>query len=285
MNLSVLDISRSLIPTGKIAMEPKYGANLMQSYLSELMQIAMGIPAANMGYGDRKAASIVQTIEVKNDKNKFSSDKIAIVNINGMIRGEDGLCSIGMATMADQLLKEKNNVTGAIFKINSGGGYMDGAEMMIAAIREFGKPTVSIGHFMGSAAYMIASETNQILAQTEMSEFGSIGVLIELNKEFKNEYKEKVDVIYAETSADKNEAFRKWLNDDLTGYIQLANEADKFFMKLVKRNRDLKGEDNVIKETLAGKMFYADDAKERGLIDGRGDNNKAISLIQKLNRL
>lgn len=284
MTPQLLDINNIILPAGPLAMEPKYGVKLYSQYLMELMQISCGVSASEMGYGERRKASMVQTIEVPSSNGTSKMNKIAIVNISGMIRGEDGMSSYGMGTISEMLLREKNNVSGAIFKINSGGGYMDGAEMMIAAIREFGKPTVTLTHFAGSAAYMIASETQQILTQTEMSEVGSIGTLIELSKDFREQYKEKVDVIYADSSVDKNDAFRKWLNGDISGFVETVNAANKHFIKLVKNNRELKGEDETIQKTLSGGMFYSKDAKERGLVDGQGDNQRAISLIQKLNK-
>jgi ClpP class serine protease len=288
-----VDINNLILRGGKMAIDPVYGFNLLQSYLSELQQVQAGIPYSALGIGERRERSHVTVFDLQSDSslkvgevaregNVKATDRIAVVNIEGLITADSGMSNIGMRAMGDELLKVKNSVVGALFRINSGGGHMDGAEAMIAAMREFGKPIVSIGGFMGSAAYMIASESDQILAETEFSEFGSIGVFVELNKQMREKYAEAVESIYADTSPDKNEAARLWLKGDSSGFVKIVNDADSGFMKLVSRNRRLSSYGTKTNKTLAGGMFATSEALERGLIDGKSNTEKAFSIIQHL---
>jgi len=281
-----MDVTNIIIPQGRLAINLAYGQKLINDYLFELDQVSNGVPYAELGIGERRAASLPKMVETPNDKKPFKNDRIVVVTLNGMIKADDGWSSYGTRTVGEKLIEagRDKDVIGALFKINSGGGYMDGAEAMIAAMREFGKPIITLASYAGSAAYMIASESTQINAETDFSEFGSIGVYIDLNKQFKDLYKQYVETAYSENSPNKNKAFRDWLeNDDLSGFVKQATEADDMFMGLIKKNRKLTA--STKEETLSGGMFYAKDAQARGLIDGISNNAKSISTLQKLSRI
>lgn len=279
-----MDVNNIIIPQGRLAIDLAYGRKILNNYFLELDQINAGIPFSELGIGEKRAASLPKYMEVPNDKKPFLKDQIAIVNLSGMITANDGFSSYGTRRVGDELVANKRNVIGALFLINSGGGYMDGAEAMISAMREFDKPIVALSSFAGSAAMMIASEADQIFAETEFSEFGSIGVYIDLNKQFKDMYKTYVESAYSDKSQNKNRAFRDWIeNDDLSGFVKQATEADDMFMGLMKQNRKLDA--STKEETLSGGMFYAKDAMKRGLIDGISNKEKSILSIQKLSRL
>lgn len=291
-----MNVENLIFPTGTLAVDPDYGIQVLTNYLFEISQVKAGVPFKELGISDRREASRVKIVsgdellgndisinEVTNGSKFGGKDKIAIVNISGLIQAEGGMSSVGMSQMADELLKQKNNVIGALFKINSGGGYTDGAEIMSAAIQEFGKPSVTVSNYAGSAAYMIASHTQQILAVSDLSSFGSIGVYYELNKVFRDKYNEMIDTAYSDHSPEKNSEWRQYLAGDLSGFVKLATAKDKMFMQLVRNNRMLDSSE-LTSETLLGGMFHAKEAKKRGLIDGSGDNGKAYSLIQKLSK-
>lgn len=280
-----MDVGNIIIPQGKIAINLEYGRKLLNQYFLDLDQAqSISKKMIVQMMAERKAATQPKIVEVPNDRKPFLKDQIAIVNLNGMIRADDGWSSAGTRSIGEKLVEQKKNVIGAIFKISSGGGYMDGAEAMVSAMREFDKPIVVLSPYAASAAYMIASEADQINAETEFSEFGSIGVYIELDKEFKELYKEYVESAYSEKSPEKNKAFRDWVfNDDLSGFVKQATQADDMFMGLVNTNRTLEG--STKEETLAGGMFYAKDAKKRGMIDGFSNMEKSVLTIQKLSRI
>lgn len=278
-----------VIPDGRLAIDENIGLQYLSQYVAECQQLEMGMPFKSLGYGRMRKASAVQVVEVEavskivevqNPKKSFIKDKIAIVDLRGVIRSQDGMYSYGTRTKGDQLLAAKKDVIGALFRIDSGGGYMDGAEAMIAAMREFGKPMVALSNLSASAAYMIACECDQVFAETEFSEFGSIGVYITLDKQMRELVNKYLDFAYSEKSPNKNKAYRDYLKDEnLEGFVADATHADTMFMKQVRANRRLHGK---TEETLSGGMFKALDAKERVLIDDIKNVSEAISIIQKL---
>lgn len=271
-----------IIPEGKLAIVFTYGLHALSKHIHNLQLMEAGVDLAPI-MAAAKARSATKIIQVENDKKSYKKDKIAVVNLSGVMQKDDGWCSNGTASKGAELLELKNDVIGAIFNIDSGGGYMDAAESMISDMREFGKPIVVRTNYAGSAAYMIASEANQILGTSDFAEVGSIGVYFELNSKFREAYKNMVVTAYSRKSQNKNKAFRDWIDaDDLSGYVEQATVADEMFMNLVSNNRKLK--ESKAEETLSGGMFFAEDARQRGLIDGIGDSSKAISLIQKLSR-
>lgn len=269
-----------IIPDGKLAINEAWGLSLLSNYAADLQKLECKVPYKELGYGKRRKESVTKVVEVQNPKKTFVKDKIAVVDLRGMIRSEDGLYSFGTRTKGEQLLAVKKDVIGALFRIDSGGGYMDGAEAMISAMREFGKPIVTLSSLSASAAYMIASESDQIYAETEFSEFGSIGVYITLDKQMRELVNKYMDFAYSTKSQNKNKSYRDYLKDsNMEGFIADATHADDMFMKLVATNRQLKeGKE----ETLAGGMFSAKDAIKRGLIDGISNVEKSFQTIQKL---
>jgi ClpP class serine protease len=263
-----------IIPEGRVGIVQAYGFRMLSRIANNLQMMQSGVTYTDLG--------------IKEMKEKSQTKVIAVVDLSGVIMKEDGWCSYGTKTKGEQLLAMKDEVIGAIFKIDSGGGYMDGAESMVADMREFGKPIVALGSYVGSAAYMIACEAKQILATSKFAEFGSIGVYIELDKRVRDFYQKYVQFAYSKKSQNKNSEFRTWIEEEdegdaMKGWIESATQADDLFMAHVKQNRKLNKDKR--EETLSGGMFYTDDAIERGLVDAEGDNKRAIALIQKLSRI
>lgn len=270
-----------LIPDGRLAIEETYGFNLLSKFLSEMAMLEAGVPYSEMGFGERRAESTTKIVEVQNQKKDFIKDKIAVVDLRGLIRADDTFYSYGTRTKGEQLLEAKDDVIGALFRIDSGGGYSDGAEVMISAMREFGKPIVALsGSTTASAAYMIASEAQQIFAETEFSSFGSIGVYITLDKTMRELINKNLLFAYSEKSQNKNRPQREFLaSGEIKEYIKEATQYDEAFMKLVKTNRML-GDNK--EETLSGGMWTRDEARKRGLIDGKSNIQESLKVIQKL---
>src|SRR5688500_9408154 len=98
------------IPDGKLAIDINYGFRLLSKFTSELQFIQSGIPYSELGYGERRAASKTKIVEIQNTKKPFIKDKIAIVDISGLIRSDDTMYSYGMKTKAAELLSIKNDV-------------------------------------------------------------------------------------------------------------------------------------------------------------------------------
>ena len=87
---------------------------------------------------------------------------------------------------------------------------------------------------------------------------------------------------YADSSENKSEEFRALQSGDPSKIIASLNRADAIFMAEVKKNRNLKGDAETIKETLSGRMFDAKDAVKRGLIDGIKTKAQVIARAEQL---
>ncbi|NDE91549.1 MAG: hypothetical protein EB059_10535 [Alphaproteobacteria bacterium] len=199
------------------------------------------------------------------------------------MRSQDGLSSNGITSLVNDLRAAyaNENITAVILEINSGGGEATAGDMLKNAIQERNKPVLSYGWFVASAAYMAAAATDEIIASSQQAQFGSIGVLFSLSKGFLEAYTNEQIDIYAEQSTQKNAAFRAAQNGDFSKYQQLATEYATVFHNEVMAMRTLKGNEGRIKSTLDGSMFFAQEAKSRGLVDNIGNFNLALDRAQR----
>ena len=150
-----------------------------------------------------------------------------------------------------------------------------------------GKPVISSADLSASAAYWIASASDHIMANNNISaEFGSIGVMMSFAdvQPYYEKQGVKFHTIYAPESNYKNRPFEKALKGDYDEIKQeeLSPLAIKF-QNAVKANRG----DKLKEETagiLNGKMFYAEQAKEVGLIDSIGSLDEAVQMAADMSR-
>lgn len=208
------------------------------------------------------------------------SGSIISLDLNGFMSSEDGLCSYGAKSFANTLLAYKNvsNVIGAKINIDSGGGEAMAGHIIHNAIKEFGKPVVSFVYNAGSAAYLAASASKYIVAANQNSRIGSIGAMMSISKKFLEKYGEDIIDIYPASSPDKNKEFNSLLQGDDGPMKEMLTKSVDIFHKIVKQNRPLNKD---IEGTLKGGMFFAEDAKRRGLIDFIGSNEFALTKIKK----
>ncbi|HEU4634347.1 MAG TPA: S49 family peptidase, partial [Flavisolibacter sp.] len=155
-----------------------------------------------------------------------------------------------------------------VLLIDSPGGTVDGMESFAEAIKNSPKTTVSvIDGMMASAAYRIGSSADKIIATAKTDIIGSIGTMISFYD--RTQYNEDQGIIlreyFADASKDKNRDFREAKAGKGRLLIEsLLNPMNDIFLEAVKENR---GDKLNEKETLTGKTFLAEQAKEYGLID------------------
>lgn len=211
---------------------------------------------------------------------------IGIVSIMGSMIKYGNLCAWG----ADELVGfAKNfdtdeNIIGQIWCMDSGGGSVASVAPYIDFLKTKSKPVVTLSDMSASANYYIASSTDYIMAENNISStFGSIGVMVEF-ADFKKHLEAKgitVHTVYADQSEHKNSAFEKALQGDYKAIKEeMLNPLAVKFQNHVKRNRQaLKGDAEGV---LTGKMFYAEEAQSLGLIDGIGNLDAAIDYVKFL---
>lgn len=213
----------------------------------------------------------------------------AIIPIHGTMIKYGTWCSYGADEIAAIIRQAGSckNISSLVLAIDSGGGACDSVAVLVQAIEDvkaIGKPVVAACDMAASAAYWVATACDQIIADNNISSsFGSIGVMCSF-ADVRPVYEKMGYVfheIYADPSKDKNEAFNQALKGE---YDKIREESLNplaiQFQETVKANRP---ELNTgVPGILSGKMFYAKQALEYGLIDDVGTLTKAVDVAKKL---
>lgn len=227
---------------------------------------------------------VVEITNFSKLKTDVQANSIISFDIEGFMQSSDGLCSTGIKTISNALLsyKDNPNVIGAKINFDTGGGEGMSGHILHNAIKEFAKPVIAYVYNAGSAGYLAASAATEVIAANPNTRVGSIGALISLSKKFLEEYAADIVEIYSDLSSEKNKEFRSLLQGDTEPMKEMLNKSVELFHKVIKQNRELKEDP---KGTLKGGMFFAEDAKRRGLIDFIGNNEFALSRITKYSKI
>jgi len=192
--------------------------------------------------------------KITGDENQKTA---AIIPIKGVLLKEDEFCSYGTATIGNWIKEaDNNNDIDVIFlHIDSPGGSVDGTETLANIIKDTQKPTVAfLDGFAASAAVWIYSSANLVIAASETTQIGSVGVMssfADLRPVWEKLGIKFYDVT-ADTSKDKNKAFFDAMKGDFNALkAESLNPIDKVFMDTMKETRGLTD------EQLTGKMYIA----------------------------
>jgi protease-4 len=279
-----LELTKFLI-SKNLFIDSEMGMEYLSEYLNKVQQIKeLGI--SNVFDEQKLKSDEIQfisnsiiTVDSRNENVSISDNSILKMNLSGAMILDDGLCTRGVRSFSDTLLKYKNDqrVVGAVIEINSGGGESTAGEYLYTAIQTFEKPVIVLGRNIGSAAYLAASAAKEIIATSDLSKFGSIGAYIPIDKKLIEYIKENYDDVYSDLSSEKNAPIRSFLDGNKQPLKDSLNEFVIQFQNIIKANRPLKGD---VENTLKGGMFLANTALERGLIDSIGNIDLAIKRIK-----
>lgn len=273
----------SEILRGSWFIEPRYALTYLDAIANILNKKATDFdPKINMVAIRQRFAP---NGEVVPSEEETPEGSIGMVSIMGAMTKYGDICAWG----ADELVafakdfENDNNVIGQIWLMDSGGGSVASVAPYLDFLKSAKKPVVSLADFSASANYYIASATNAIFAENNISAmFGSIGVMVEFAdlKPFYEEKGIKIHSIYADQSEHKNLPFLNALNGDYKAMKEeVLNPLAIQFQNHVKAHRSgLKNEEGV----LSGKMFYAEEAKSIGLIDSIGNMDAAMDYVKFL---
>ena len=202
------------------------------------------------------------------------------------MRTQSGLSSPGADRLAADFRNafHNPNVKGVILETLSGGGESMAGTLIKSAISERNKPVVGFAHLGASAAYRALSGTDEIIASTDQSEFGSIGTMLTLDTKVLNKYRERFTDIYGTQVPKKNAEFRAAIAGDFTGLQERVNVLTGKFHDEIKGSRPLRGDAAFIKETLSGAVFDAKESKRRGLVDAIGNLQFAVKRVNALSK-
>jgi ClpP class serine protease len=146
------------------------------------------------------------------------------------------------------------------FEIDSPGGYVDGLYDAMNAIANAGIPTRTIaGDVLASAAYMLASQTNEIVAEREVSAVGSIGIATTMYISDR-----VVDITNSDSPKKRPDASteegKKIVEAELDDFYQV-------YAEMMAKGRKI-SVDKVKKDYGQGAVMTARTALSKGMIDG-----------------
>jgi ClpP class serine protease len=211
------------------------------------------------------------------------SGETANINISGVLTKQFsyfyGLFGGGSTSYADiisaiSLAESNDQVKKIVFNISSGGGRVDGSLDAYNAIKNASKPTEAIIESMAaSAAFLLASGADKILASSKTDMFGSIGVV----------QTQIIDPYYMDITNRDSPNKRP----DVTtpeGKSVIQDELDPIHNLLVAAISEGRSaatgktiSADVINKTFGkGSVFIADEAIARTMIDGYVENSQKV---------
>ena len=282
----------TFIAAGRFEINEAWGLEQLAEYANEIALLRAGAEYKELGIGMRRAAAMPEVITFHNAVPVMVSDpetlrypqftpqgSLAHLKLTGVMRSQDGASTRGINSLQSDFhaAYQNDNIDGILLEVNSGGGEGLAGTILQSIIAESPKAVVVWAHFMASAAVRATAPADEIIASTDGSEIGSIGTMITLNRAFANAYNAYYEDLYASKSTNKNSDFREFLKGNKEPLQKGLDTYNEYFLDEMKRYRPLKRD---VDHTLSGAMFYAREAKSRGLIDGIGSFTYAVSRLQ-----
>lgn len=288
----------SEIAYGKWGMEPR----AIQGYLPLVVNFIKGVPVAIDPASAEKLRNESIAVRFVATDNNIMSDEIvkeevqqkplttkgsvAIVSLTNPITYNDVECGpAGMKTMGNVVsdLFANDNITGIVLEMDTPGGEASAMFHMISQLNKANKPVVAfVRRMAASAGYGIASAANHIIAESGLSEIGSVGTFVSL-VDFTEYYRAQgvfVEDVYATRSTEKNEDYREALKGNFKPLIEGIDVFNDEFLDTVATNRTGKLTDDG--HWHKGKLYFAEEALAIGLIDEIGSFERAIEKAFEL---
>lgn len=221
------------------------------------------------------------------DVSLIPEGSIAVISISGPIMKNGGFCSYGMVDYTQILIRLGNadNVGGIILDTDSPGGQVYGTSTFADTIKTVKekKPvyTVVDDGIAASAAIWFGSAGTEFWCTKPTDQVGSIGVyqtIADWKTHYQEYFKLMVKDVYADESPDKNKIYTDAIEGKEEGLKKSLSVIALQFHKEISTNRDGKLKNDSWK---TGEMFYADDAKKIGLIDGIMPFDQIVQRMQQ----
>lgn len=228
------------------------------------------------------------TVNADVDSRPAMREDVAIIPIIGPIMKGDSKFGGANSVRLRKMVREAaaNASVGRIMlHVDSPGGTVAGTkdladEVARAAMQ---KPVHAFIEDLGaSAAYWIASQASHVTAN-KTAEVGSIGTVAIVEDASGALDAAGIKVHVVSTGAYKG-AFAEGteITADQLDYLQkLVDGMNESFLAAVRSGRRGKMTASQLRESADGRVFLADEAKERGLIDSIGNSQDAIDRLQK----
>jgi protease-4 len=238
--------------------------------------------------GTRKIAGIYipDTSGSENPYDASPDNSIAVIPIIGMMMKYGYWWHPGMDELAEmiRLANDSSKIAGTVLLVNTPGGTTESIIQLEDALRNRTKPSVGLidGQCCSGGIYA-ASFCDEIYAMNRMCEVGSIGTYAQLidTRESEKKWGYTIKQIYPPESKFKNLPFREALDNKPERIIR--EELTPYaihFQNIIKENR--KKLDQSVEGILEGRVFYAYDAIDNGLIDGIMNMQQTIERVKTL---
>lgn len=215
---------------------------------------------------------------VNQDQGYQVQNGVAIIPIAGVMGKKMNMMTQISGGASTQLIERDikaaindSGVNSILLHIDSPGGTVDGTQNLADVVKMAGthKPVVAFADgVMASAAYWVGSAATEIVASSKTTQVGSIGVVTSHTDVSKAE--EAAGIKTTEISAGKYKRIASQyepLSED--GKAQLQSQVDQLytiFVDAVAENRGVDAE-TVLEDMADGRVFLANQAKKRGMID------------------
>lgn len=210
------------------------------------------------------------------DSKGTPAGSFAHLQLTGVMLSQDFLWYRGVNHLAAELIAAENNpnVVGILLEVNSGGGQARAGQMLLSTMESLTKPVYVLAHYMASAAVMATLPAHVIAASSPGVEVGSIGTYVQIHKGAVKYENDNYKTIYAAKSTLKNRFLRAILKGDYDPYEKYINQVNEMFLANVRKHR------KVTADTLTGDMFFAKDAKAKGLIDMVKSYQEVLAMMR-----
>lgn len=260
--------------------EPFYISSIEAERLTALVAglFTPNIEFERMEPEERAALASIHSVSVADTD---TIRRVGVISMRGVLSKYDSMCSVGMESYARMIREFDVNpeIDAIVLNIDSPGGTVAGTEELGAVIKGATKPVVGFVNGMAaSAAYWLCSACRKIVAGTDTSIVGSIGVMCTW-ADMRGYYAQQGIVIrdiYAPQSGDKNFETRAAADGNLKPMQDHLSVLAEKFHAVVRANRPL-----VTVEQMTGSTYFAKDVVGT-LVDTIGNFEEALSIAASL---
>jgi protease-4 len=219
---------------------------------------------------------------------RFGADKIAIIDVSGVIMEGDGFVKRQI-----DMVREDKSVKAVVVRVDSPGGTVTGSDYILHHLNKLRKErelklVVSMGSIAASGGYYVSmavgDEPQSIYAEPTTTT-GSIGVIVphydvsDLLKRFDV----RDDSIASHPRKQMLSMTRRLSDEDRKIVEAYVNESFERFKSIVKDGRPaFRANESPLIEAATGEIFTANQAKKRGLVDEIGFIEDALARVAEL---
>lgn len=215
---------------------------------------------------------------ISQDQGYHVQDGVAIIPMSGVIGKKMNMMTQISGGASTQLIERDikaalndSSVNSILLHVDSPGGTVDGTQNLADVVKIAGsqKPVVAFADgVMASAAYWIGSAATEIVASSNTTQIGSIGVVTSHTDTSKAQ--ENAGIKTTDISAGKYKRIASQ-NAPLSkeGAAMLQDQVDQLYTIFVDAVAENRGTDveTVLDDMADGRVFLAKQAKKRGMID------------------